>query len=430
MERVKYAKVYLWDTMMGVLAENDNGHIVFEYTPEFVASGYNPSPLYVSPKIKEKYSFPELSERTFKGLPAFIADALPDKFGTELINQWLDRLGRPKDSYTTIERLLYQGSRAMGAMSFQPQERSELNQSIPIELEGLIEAAAKVLSKREQLQTNLETDEEALLTILRVGTSAGGARPKAVIAYNPTTKEMHSGQVDAPEGFEHYILKLDGVDENHPYDFGTPLYYGCLEYAYYQMAKKCGIEMMESHLVPDGDRRHFMTKRFDRVGNAHRVHMVSLCGMAQYDYNIPGAYSYEQLFGVMRALNLPFDAFREAYRRMVFNVIGCNQDDHTKNISFLLDTDKVWRLSPAYDMTYAKGSGYTRFHQMTINAKRDNITREDMLKVADSIRLKREEANAIIDACRSVFSQFESYVDECVPEKMIATIKKDFVINI
>lgn len=427
---IKYAKVYLWDLMMGALAENDNGHIVFEYTPEFVATGYNPSPLYVTPEAGKKYSFPELSPMTFKGLPAFIADALPDKFGTELINQWLDKLGLPKDSYTTIERLLYQGSRAMGALSFQPQERSELNKAVHVELDGLVEAAARVLSNRKEMTTNLETDDEALLTVLRVGTSAGGARPKAVIAYNPITKDICSGQVDAPEGYEHYILKLDGVDEEHPSDFGKPSYYGCLEFAYYQMAQKCGIEMMESRLIPDGERKHFMTKRFDRVGPAHRVHMVSLCGMAQYDYNMPGAYSYEQMFGVMRALNLPADAFRQAYKRMVFNVVGCNQDDHTKNISFLLDTDKVWRLAPAYDMTYAKGTLYTRYHQMTVNGKRENISRADMLKVADTIRLNKEEANAIIDTCCSVFFQFESFVDASVPDKIVETIQRDFQLKI
>ncbi len=426
---VKYAEVYLWDQKMGALAETSNGHIVFEYTSDFVASGYNPSPLYVAPEVGRKYSFPELSPRTYKGLPAFIADALPDKFGTELINQWLDRQGRPKDSFTTIERLLYQGSRAMGAMSFMPQERSELNKTVPVELEGLMNAAAQVLANRMQMATNLATDEEALLTVLRVGTSAGGARPKAVVAYNPVTKDICSGQVDAPDGYEHYILKLDGVSVDDPSVFGQPSYFGCLEYAYYQMALKCGIEMMYSFLYPDGDRRHFMTKRFDRIGPRHRVHMVSLCGMAQYDFNMPQAYSYEQLFGVMRALHLPIEAIKQAYRRMVFNVVGCNQDDHTKNISFLLDTDNVWRLAPAYDMTYAKGALYTRYHQMTINGKKENFTRADLIKVAEMIRLNKEEANAIIDTCCSVFSQFEIYVDASVPGAIVDAVKRDFALN-
>lgn len=424
---IQFANIYLWDYLMGAITEDESGRITLEYTPEFVRSGYNPSPLFVSPVEGKRYNFSQLPFETFKGLPGFLADCLPDKFGTAIINRWLEQSGRTRDSYTTVERLLYQGSRCMGALRFEPQQRKDLNVDMQIELDGLVQAAVEVLQERSALQTNLTTDNEALLTILRVGTSAGGARAKAVVAYNPQTRDIRSGQVDAPEGYEHYLLKLDGVDSTQQ-RYGSPTYYGCLEYAYYRMACACGVEMMESLLLADGDRRHFMTKRFDRVGGAHRLHMVSLCGLAHYDFNEPNSWSYEQLFRVMRGLHLPQPQIEQAFRRMVFNVVGCNQDDHTKNFAFLLDQDNIWRLSPAYDMTYAKGTGYTRQHQMSVNQKRLFITRADMLAVAEQISISKNKANAIIDEVVNTFRHFEDYIEEIVTEQMIDEIKRNFVI--
>ena len=415
---IKFANIYLWDLHMASLAEEESGLIKMEYTPEFISSGYNPSPLFVSPEKGRIYEFSQLPYRTYKGLPGFIADCLPDRFGTAIINHWLEKSGRSRDSYTTIERLLYQGSRAMGALRFEPQERKDLNQQVAIDLDGLVAAAAEVLGERMQFDTNLKTDDEALLTILRVGTSAGGARPKAVVAYNKETGDLRSGQVDAPEGYEHWLLKLDGVDENNPAEYSETMNYGCLEYAYYQMVLDCGIDMMECRLLEDGKRHHFMTRRFDRIGGSHRVHMVSLCGMAHYDYNQPDSWSYEQLFRVMRGLRLTQTEMEQAYRRMVFNVIGCNQDDHTKNIEFLMDTDGVWKLSPAYDMSYAVGSGFTRQHQMSVNGKRLHITRKDMLTVAAEVGIKSAKANEIIEQTLDVIGRFDEYVGDSIPEWM------------
>ena len=415
---IKFANIYLWDLHMASLAEEESGLIKMEYTPEFISSGYNPSPLFVTPEKGRIYEFSQLPYRTYKGLPGFIADCLPDRFGTAIINHWLEKSGRSRDSYTTIERLLYQGSRAMGALRFEPQERKDLNQQVAIDLDGLVAAAAEILGERMQFGTNLKTDDEALLTILRVGTSAGGARPKAVVAYNKETGDLRSGQVDAPEGYEHWLLKLDGVDENNPAEYSETMNYGCLEYAYYQMVLDCGIDMMECRLLEDGKRHHFMTRRFDRIGGSHRVHMVSLCGMAHYDYNQPDSWSYEQLFRVMRGLRLTQTEMEQAYRRMVFNVIGCNQDDHTKNIEFLMDTDGVWKLSPAYDMSYAVGSGFTRQHQMSVNGKRLHITRKDMLTVAAEVGIKSAKANEIIEQTLDVIGRFDEYVGDSIPEWM------------
>ncbi|MBQ7631136.1 MAG: type II toxin-antitoxin system HipA family toxin [Paludibacteraceae bacterium] len=408
---------------MASIAEDESGRIRMEYTPEFVRSGYNPSPLFVTPQNGMVYDFSLLPRETFKGLPGFVADCLPDKFGTAIINHWLEKSGRPRDSYTTIERLLYQGSRAMGALRFEPQERKDLNKQVAIDLDGLVAAAAEVLSNRMQFDTNLNTDDEALLTILRVGTSAGGARPKAVVAYNKETGDLRSGQVDAPDGYEHWLLKLDGVDENNPASFGDTKNYGCLEYAYYRMVVDCDIEMMESRLLEDGVRHHFMTKRYDRIGGSHRVHKVSLCGMNHMDYNQPDSWSYEQLFSVMRGLRLSQREMIQAYRRMVFNVIGCNQDDHTKNVEFLMDTDGVWRLAPAFDMSFAYGVGYTRRHQMSVNGKRLHISRKDLLAVASEIDLDHREANAIIDRTLDVIGNFNTYINGSVPEWMVHPIR-------
>ncbi len=419
---INYAKIYLWDLHMASIVEEDSGRITMEYTPEFVRSGYNPSPLFVTPENGKIYDFSLLPRETFKGLPGFVADCLPDKFGTAIINRWLEQSGRPQGSFTTIKRLLYQGSRAMGALRFEPQKRKDLNRQVAIDLDGLVTAAAEVLTNRMNLDTNLNTDDEALLTILRVGTSAGGARPKAVVAYNKETGDLRSGQVDAPDGYEHWLLKLDGVDEKNPTSFGDTKNYGCLEYAYYRMVVDCGIEMMECILLPDGARNHFMTKRYDRIGGSHRVHKVSLCGMNHMDYNQPDSWSYEQLFRVMRGLRLSQSEMVQAYRRMVFNVIGCNQDDHTKNVEFLMDTDGVWRLAPAFDMSFAYGVGYTRRHQMSVNGKRLHIQREDLLAVAAEIGLDVREANSIIEQTVDVTSRINEYVGGSIPDWMLRPI--------
>lgn len=427
---INIAKVLLWGQKIGSLARDErSGDILFEYTPEFTQTGIEPSPLFVPVKKGVVYNFKDLNRQTYKGLPGFIADSLPDTFGNYLINNWLSTQGRDPETYNTIERLLFQGSRAMGALCFEPETSPIFNKSVDVELNTLVDIAIKALSYKQTLDTNISEKETALQTIIRIGTSAGGSRAKAVVAYNKETGSIRSGQVDAPDGYEHYLLKMDGVTNG---SLGDPAFYGCLEYSYYKMALSAEIEMTESFLLPDGKRKHFMTKRFDRIGGSHRVHMVTLCGLAHSDFNTPGAFAYEYLFGVMRQMHLKSSEMEQAYKRLVFNVIGRNQDDHTKNFSFLLDTDNVWKLSPAYDLTYAyKPNGdYTNLHQMSINGKRDNIKREDLLAVAENASIKKTKANKIIDNIKNIFSHIDNYLEPEIPENMVDKIKANLRIGI
>ncbi len=422
---VNIAKVTLWNQKVGSLARDEqSGNIFFEYDPEFSKKGIEPSPLFVPVKKGVVYNFNELNYNTYRGLPGFIADSLPDTFGNYLINTWLAKQGRDPETYNTIERLLFQGSRAMGALCFEPETSTTLNKSVEIELNTLVDIALQALQFKKTLDTNISDNEKALQTIIRIGTSAGGSRAKAVVAYNKSTGHILSGQVDAPDGFEHYLLKMDGVTNG---SLGDPAYYGCLEYSYYKIALECGIEMTESLLLPDGKRKHFMTKRFDRVGGSHRIHMVTLCGLAHSDFNTPGAFAYEYLLGVMRQMHLTSAEMEQAFRRMVFNVVGRNQDDHTKNFSFLLDTDNVWKLSPAYDMTYAyKPDGdYTNMHQMSINGKRDNIKREDLLAVAENASIKTSKAQSIISEIEDVFKNIDNYLEPDIPESIVNRVKSN-----
>ena len=422
---VNIAKVTLWNQKVGSLARDEqSGNIFFEYDPEFSKKGIEPSPLFVPVKKGVVYNFNELNYNTYRGLPGFIADSLPDTFGNYLINTWLAKQGRDPETYNTIERLLFQGSRAMGALCFEPETSTTLNKSVEIELNTLVDIALQALQFKKTLDTNISDNEKALQTIIRIGTSAGGSRAKAVVAYNKSTGQLLSGQVDAPDDFEHYLLKMDGVTNGN---LGDPAYYGCLEYSYYKIALDCGIEMTESFLLPDRKRKHFMTKRFDRVGGKHRVHMVTLCGLAHSDFNTPGAFAYEYLLGVMRQMHLTSAEMEQVFRRMVFNVIGRNQDDHTKNFSFLLDTDNVWKLSPAYDMTYAyKPDGdYTNMHQMSINGKSDNIKREDLLAVAENASIKTSKAQSIISEIEDVFKNIDNYLEPDIPESIVNRVKSN-----
>lgn len=427
---VTSAEIKIWGTTAGYLSlDPGKGDVYFEYEPAFGRTGYELSPIMQPFERGRVYYYPEFNDNeAFKGLPGFIADALPDKWGTMLVNRWLAENGRDKDTYNVIERLLYQGSRSMGALEFCPASRKDLEKSIKIEeVDGLVRAAREVLNAREDLHASLDNTEDAISAILSVGTSAGGSRAKAVVAYNKDTQEIVSGQIDAPDGFEHYLLKLDGVTNQV---LGDPQYFGCIEYAYYRMAVECGIDMTECFLLPDGRRKHFMTKRFDRIGGNHKVHMVSLCGMAHLDFNRPGAYSYEELFGVMRHLGLPKRDAEQIFRRMVFNVIGRNQDDHTKNFCFLMDRDGRWKLSPAFDMSYAYNAngGYTAHHQMTINGKNDGFTVSDLLSVAESIHLKNAET--LIADTQTVFSNIEDFMDKDVPHGIVDGIKANLQLEL
>lgn len=427
---VNSAIIKLWNRNLGALYFDERNNVItFQYYDDFGKNGFEVSPIlhpFEEGKIYSKY-IPRNENDTFKGLPEFIADILPDKWGTALMNSWLAQNGRGYDSCNAIERLLYMGDRGMGALEFVTDMRPELSKSVKIsELDGLIHIAAEILQRRKDVSANLIKEDEALKTIISIGTSAGGSRAKAVVAYNKETQEIRSGQVPAPDGFEHCLLKLDGVTNAI---LGDPQHFGSIEYSYYKIAKACEIKMMDSFLLPDRDRKHFLTKRYDRVGNK-KLHKVSLCGIAGMDFNMSGVFSYEQLFSIMRVLGLKHTEAEQAYRRMVFNVIGRNQDDHTKNVEFLMNEQGEWSLAPAFDMTYSfrSSSEWTTHHQMTINGKNDGITLEDLLKVANDIKIKN--AKEIIEQIQDKFKNFENYMESDIPEEMISTMKNNLRINI
>jgi len=419
---VNYAHIRIWDEIAGTVSWDPARDIAsFEYDPKFVTKGWDLSPLKMPLQAGQVYSFPELNKTTYKGLPGLLADSLPDKFGNALINRWLAEQGRDPDSYNPVERLLYLGKRGMGALEFEPAERVVQNTSTKIELDGLIQAARYALDDREKQTADLHGEKE-ISQIIKVGTSAGGARAKAIIAYNENTGEIRSGQVAAPEGFSHWLIKLDGISD---WESKDPQHFGRIEYVYYLMAISCGIEMTESRLLKENGRYHFLTRRFDRIGNKEKLHVQTLCGLAHFDFNIPGIYAYEQLFQTMRTLRLPYTAAEQAYRRMVFNVVARNQDDHSKNVSFLMNKEGKWRLAPAYDMTYAYNplGKYTSLHQMTINGKQENITKFDLLQVAQSMNIKK--ANEIIEKVIESVSQWSRIAKEQdIPSSQIKMIEK------
>lgn len=404
---VQLATVSLWGTNIGAVAiEDGDRHATFQYARDFVPSGIQVSPITM-PLRTDPYVFPQLPLPAFHGLPGMLADALPDRYGTELVNAWLARDGRTPDSINVVERLCYQGTRAMGALEFRPATDRGLERSVPIEIASLVALASDVLGDREALRTRLEggREDHALREILAVGTSAGGARAKAVIAWNPQSDEVRSGQVDAGPEFESWLIKFDGVSGSGDHGLADPQGYGAIEYAYALMAGAAGIEMTDCRLLEEGGRRHFMTRRFDRTGDGGKLHMQTLGGIAHLDYNQADAHSYEQAFLVMHQLDLPAAQREQQFRRMVFNVVARNQDDHVKNIGFLMDRSGTWRLSPAYDVTYAyrPDSPWTSRHQMSINGKRDEVTVADLREVARIARIRRSVVNdALADASDAV----------------------------
>lgn len=385
------ARIYLWEAFVGALIWDEQAQLgLFEYDPDFVKTGLEIAPITMPLQAEHTYAFPSLNRDTYKGLPAVLADSLPDDFGNALIDAWLAKEGRDKASFTAVERLLYQGSRGMGALEYRPAIDGEAAGGESVQIEALVQLASEVLSNREGLAERLSAgdpsiDDDALQRLIHVGTSAGGARAKALIALNDKG-EIRSGQVKAPKGYSYWLLKFD-VAKNSDV-LADSQGYGRIEYAYHLMAQECGIEMSECRLMEEGGRAHFLTKRFDRGDDGEKVHMSTLCAMAHADFKQPGGYSYEEAFGVFRLLGLSRDEATQFYRRMVFNVIARNQDDHTKNISFLLDRDGTWNLSPAYDVSwsYLPGNFWVDSHQMTINGKRDKFEVADLEAVANQVR--------------------------------------------
>jgi len=406
------AEVWLWGALVGALTYDDSNKMcMFEYAPSWLKKGVEIAPLQM-PLSNQKYQFTALNYETYKGLPAIFADVLPDDFGNAVIDAWLARQGRDSYSFSSLERLLYNGTRGMGALEFEPTDKRAVSKKEDIELASLVAMAQQVLDKRNDLSTNVDN----LSDILQVGTSAGGARAKAIIAINKERTQIRSGQVGADNGFEHYLLKFDGVVEHKVNGevFGDPKGFGRMEYAYYLMAKDAGINIMHSELLLEGERAHFITKRFDRVAN-EKIHFSSLCAMDHADFKQPGSYSYEQLLSVARQLKLPRKDAVEIFRRMVFNVIARNHDDHTKNTGFLLrQNSQQWRLSPAYDLAYSykKDSPWVNTHQMTINGKRDAFVRADLLAVGGLLSNFNKEAQAIVDKVLSVVSLWNVYAQK------------------
>lgn len=428
-KKIDTAIVKLWgDTVGAVSWLDDRSYAVFEYASDFLNKGLDVSPITMSLDAARsgdgKFYFPSLNKDTFLGLPGLLADALPDKFGNSIIDAWLARNGRDSASFNPVERLCYTAKRGMGALEFSPPVIDKYDESVPVEITELVELAQTIMNERKGLNVQLGNSEhknaDAILDILRVGTSAGGARPKAVIAMNDQG-DVISGQADVPDGYDYWLLKFDGVTD---LELGEPSGYGRIEYAYYLMAKAAGINITESRLLEENGRAHFMTKRFDRAGN-EKLHMQSLCGIAHYDFNMAGAYSYEQAFEVMRRLRLSKAEATEQYRRMLFNIIARNQDDHTKNISFLMGKDGKWRLSPAYDVTYSHNPAgkWTNHHQMSVNSKRDHFSRDELINTGKSISISRPEE--IIDEVTAAVNRWMEFADEAGVKKAVSReIKK------
>lgn len=426
---VDVAEIKLWGEMVGAVRWDTQQQLAsFQYSPAFLKKQWDISPIKMPiAEAARIYSFPELrkgkndSVDTFKGLPGLLADALPDRYGNQLINLWLAKNGRPVNSMNPVEQLCFIGTRAMGALEFEPAQIAPQN-SFDIQISSLVETAHKMLSKKAQLNANLNHDEEKALTeVLKVGTSAGGARPKAVIAYNEKTGAVKSGQTIIPKGFEHWLLKLDGVSDAQ---FGETHGWGRVEYAYYLMAIDSGINMMECKLLEENGRAHFMTKRFDRDGNT-KHHIQTWCGLQHYDYNNLQGYSYEQLFQTMRILRLPYPEAEEMFRRMVFNVLATNYDDHTKNFSFRLKQGEKWELSPAYDVCYSYDPTniWVSQHTLSINGKHNLITQDDLMTIAKANNIKK--GVAIIKQINSVIANWKNYAKKAnVQDQLTQTIGK------
>ena len=420
------AEVTLWDRRIAAVEWNEKeGKASFQYDPSFLKSGIEVSPI-VMPLSKNIYRFPELNFKTFKGLPGLLAESLPDKFGNALINTWLASHGRRPETFNPVERLCYTGTRGMGALEYHPTANVGGGRSEKIDIGNLVALASEILTKRGRLEDNLdENHEEALANIIKVGTSAGGARAKAVLAYNEQTGELRSGEANIKEGFSHWLLKFDGVADNGDKELADPKGYGRIEYAYYLMAKEAGINMTECRLFKEGGRAHFMTKRYDRPKGAEKLHTQSLGSLAHLDFNMANTHSYEQAFMVMRQLKLSMEEKEQQLTRTIFNVLARNQDDHVKNISYLMNKQGQWSLSPAYDMIFSFNpvGQWINLHQMSINGKREEITETDFRSLANYAGIKPTFVDRTLNSVEiAVANWMEHAAAAGVPEDVAAAI--------
>ena len=425
---VTVAEVQLWGTRVGAVRwDADRAVASYEYDPKFLQSGIELAPL-VMPLGPGVWSFPQLPRSTFKGLPGMLADVLPDKFGTALIDAWLIRNGRAVEDFSPVERLCYVGQRGMGALEFAPAVDTGDRENSPLEIAELVRLAQKAIAPKAGLAVTAvdgEPDSDDLTEIIRVGTSAGGARAKAVIGWNEETGEIRSGQLEQSPEFTQWLLKFDGVDGNRDKELADPLGYGRIEHAYANMARATGIRVPRTRLLEEEGRAHFMTERFDRR-DGKRLHMQTLTAIAHFDFNMAGAHSYEQAIDVMRRLRLSNADLVEQFRRAVFNIVARNQDDHTKNISFLMDRSGEWSLSPAYDITYSynPNGAWTSSHQMTLNGKRDDFERSDIAEFATAADLTGAQGLQILDSIIDVVREWPRFAaDAGVPEHLVAEIE-------
>lgn len=419
------AEVYLWGTRVGIIHQDlDKPYASFEYDGDFLKSGIEISPIMM-PLSNIVYEFPLLSGEPFFGMPGLVVDSLPDTFGNKVIEQWLVTQRKSIKDFTAIDRLCYMGKRGMGALEYVPasSEISDINENINVS--EMVKFASNVLNQRESITLNAE---EALTysQLVQVGSSAGGARAKALIAWNEKTNEIKSGQLNLDKDYDYWLMKFDNVSKNGDHGLEDVPEYTLIEYAYYKMALDAGIQMNECRIYSNAGENHFMTKRFDRV-DGKKIHMQSLGAIAHISYKEPRLCSYEMAAGYMREMKLPMIDIEQFFSRMVFNCVAVNQDDHVKNISFLMDRSGKWRLSPAYDVTYSYDvtNQWLSAHQMTINGKKSDINLTDLLEVGGKMGLKKKKCMDIISRISLVVSNFEKYANEAnIRERTYADIKK------
>ena len=421
------AIVKMWGTKIGEVVQLDDGYCKFKYDDNFLNSNIQLSPIFM-PLSKNEYIFRDLSYKTFLGLPGLLADSLPDKFGTSILADWLATQGKTIDDFGPVERLLYIGTRGLGALEYYPSYIKN-ETSTNIYLDRIVDLCNEILNSSEHLGTK----EIDLRNLIKVGTSAGGARAKAIVAYNRNIDRFKSGQIDAGEGYDYYILKFDGITKNKDKDKVDSIYSTRIEYAYYLMAKNAGINMSHSELLIRDEKYHFMTKRFDRYidssGTMKKIHMQSLCAINHLPFDKTRIFGYEQAVQIMKKMNIGYSDIEQFFRRMVFNIIARNQDDHVKNISFLMDRTGKWSLSPAYDITYMYDptGKWTNEHQMLVNGKSSNIDLDDIISTGKNMNISELKIKNIIEEVKNAVKKFEEFADEAfLPKEVIVEIKNNF----
>ena len=409
---INTAEVFLWGTRIGIIhQEEDQGYLSFEYDRDFLRSGIELSPIRM-PLNGRVYSFPELAGGAFHGAPGLIADSLPDSFGNRVIERWLSEQGRSISDFNAVDRLCYTGQRGMGALEYRPAHGPDIWKEESVDIAKMVEFASDVLNDKKDQKLRIQ-DDSGYGQLIQLGTSAGGARAKALIAWNQDTGEIRSGQIEAGDGFEYWLMKFDGVKKNGDHELEDAIEYTRIEYAYSLMAKKAGIKMSDCRLWEENGRFHFMTKRFDRVGN-QKIHMQTFGALMHIDYNLPGQSSYEEAADITMRLTNSASSVEELYRRMVFNVLLVNQDDHVKNIAFLMDRKGKWKLAPAYDLTFAYNleNRWLRAHQMRVNGKTSDITYDDLIESGKSMGIAARKCAGIIQTVKGVKEEYVSYMKD------------------